>query len=219
MISDSEKQIRAKISQDVKLLYLLRKSEEKFIPGRSNVHYAGRIYDEKEMITLVESALDFWLTAGRFAREFEKKFAEFLGVKHCLLTNSGSSANLLAISALTSNKLGRRRLKPGDEVITVACAFPTTVSPIIQNKLIPVFLDVDIGTYNIQPNNIQEALSEKTKAIFIAHTLGNPFDLDKIMEIAGKYNLWVVEDNCDALGSKYSGRHTGTSLFCRRRGG
>ena len=210
MISDSEKQIRAKISQDVKLLYLLRKAEEKFIPGKSNVHYAGRIYDEKEMMSLVESALDFWLTAGRFAGEFEKKFAEFLGVKHCLLTNSGSSANLLAISALTSNKLGRRRLKPGDEVITVACAFPTTVSPIIQNKLIPVFLDVDIGTYNIQANNIQEALSEKTKAIFIAHTLGNPFDLDKIMEIAGKYNLWVVEDNCDALGSKYSGQYTGT---------
>lgn len=210
MIPDNEKQIRREIFQSIKQLYLLRKAEEEFVPGKSNVSYAGRVYDEKEMITLVESALDFWLTAGRFAKDFEKKFAEFLGVKHCLLTNSGSSANLLALSALTSPKLGERRLKPGDEVITAACAFPTTVNPIIQNKLVPVFLDVDIGTYNIQVHNIQEALSEKTRAIFIAHTLGNPFDLDKVIEIARKYNLWVVEDNCDALGSRYNGQYTGT---------
>ena len=210
MISNDEKQLRAKIFQNVKQLYLLRKGEEKFIPEESNVHYAGRVYDEKEMITLVESALDFWLTAGRFAKEFENKFAEFLGIKHCLLTNSGSSANLLAVSALTSPKLGRRRLRPGDEIITVACAFPTTVNPIIQNRLVPVFLDVDIGTYNIQANSIQEALSEKTKAIFVAHTLGNPFHLDNVIKIARQYNLWVIEDNCDALGSKYKGQQTGT---------
>ena len=210
MISNDEKQLRAKIFQNVKQLYLLRKGEEKFIPEESNVHYAGRVYDEKEMITLVDSALDFWLTAGRYAKEFENKFAEFLGIKHCLLTNSGSSANLLAVSALTSPKLGRRRLRPGDEIITVACAFPTTVNPIIQNRLVPVFLDVDIGTYNIQANSIQEALSEKTKAIFVAHTLGNPFHLDNVIKIARQYNLWVIEDNCDALGSKYKGQQTGT---------
>ena len=183
---------------------------KEFTPGESYIRYAGRIYDEKEMISLVDSALDFWLTAGRFAKQFEAEFAKFLGVKHCLLTNSGSSANLLAISALTSPKLGERRLKPGDEVITTACAFPTTVNPIIQNNLIPVFIDVDVGTYNIQADKIEAALSEKTKAIFLAHTLGNPFNLDKIPEICEKYNLWLIEDNCDAVGSKYNGKYTGT---------
>lgn len=209
MIPD-EKQIREEIFQKVKQLYLLRKTKEKFILGESGIPYAGRVYDEKEMINLVDASLDFWLTAGRFANQFEKEFVEFLGVKYCLLTNSGSSANLLAISALTSPTLGKRRLKPGDEVITTACAFPTTVNPIIQNNLISVFMDVDIGTYNIQADKIEAALSEKTKAIFLAHTLGNPFDLDKLMEVAQKYNLWVIEDNCDALGSKYNGRYTGT---------
>lgn len=174
---------------------------------RENQKYLilGRVYDENEMISLVDSALDFWLTAGRFAKQFEGEFADFLGVKHCLLTNSGSSANLLAISALTSPKLGDKQLKPGDEVITVAAAFPTTVNPIIQNNLIPVFMDVNLGTYNIQYDKIEAAISDKTKAIFIAHTLGNPFNLDTVMEIAEKYNLWVIEDNCDALGSKYNG--------------
>lgn len=181
-----------------------------FIPGETYIPYAGRVYDEKEMISLVDSALDFWLTAGRFARQFEKEFSNYLGVKHCILTNSGSSANLLAISALTSPKLGERRLKPGDEVITVACAFPTTVNPIIQNNLIPVFVDVDVGTYNIMVEKIEDALSKKTKAIFLAHTLGNPFNLDKILEICKKYNLWLIEENCDALGSKYNGQYTGT---------
>ncbi len=181
-----------------------------FTPGESYIRYAGRVYDEKEMISLVDSALDFWLTAGRFAKQFEEEFAKFLGVKHCILTNSGSSANLLAISTLTSPKLGERRLKPGDEVITVAAAFPTTVNPIVQNNLVPVFLDVDVGTYNIQADKIEEALTEKTKAIFLAHTLGNPFDLDKVLEICEAYNLWLIEDNCDALGSKYNGKYTGT---------
>ncbi len=183
---------------------------KEFIQGNDYIPYAGRVYDEKEMISLVDSALDFWLTAGRYAKQFETEFAEFLGAKYCLLTNSGSSANLLAISALTSPKLGEKRLKPGDEVITVAAAFPTTVNPIIQNNLVPVFLDVDVGTYNIQADKIEEALSEKTKAIFLAHTLGNPFNLDKVLEICDEHSLWLIEDNCDALGSKYNGKYTGT---------
>ena len=207
----SDNKIRNEIFQKVKELYLLRESEKKdFVPSKSYIPYAGRVYDEKEIISLVDSALDFWLTSGRFAKQFETEFAEFLGVKHCLLTNSGSSANLLAISALTSPKLGEKRLKPGDEVITVAAAFPTTVNPIIQNNLIPVFVDVDLGTYNIQADKIKDAISDKTRAIFIAHTLGNPFDLKTVMEIAEKYDLWIIEDNCDALGSKYNGQYTGT---------
>lgn len=184
--------------------------ESDFIPGKTYVRCAGRVYDDGEIKAILDSAFDMWLTSGRFAKQFEDEFAKFLGVKHCLLTNSGSSANLLAISALTSPELGERRLKPGDEVITTACAFPTTVNPIFQNNLIPVFLDIDIGTYNIQADKIEEALSEKTKAIFVAHTLGNPFDLDKVMGIASKYNLWIIEDNCDALGSQYKEQFTGT---------
>ena len=207
----SEKEIRNEIFQKVKELYLLRENEKNdFVPSESYIPYAGRVYDEKEIISLVDSALDFWLTAGRYANQFETEFAEFLGVKHCLLTNSGSSANLLAVSALTSPKLGEKRLKPGDEVITVAAAFPTTVNPIIQNNLVPVFVDVDLGTYNIKADKVEDAISDKTRAIFIAHTLGNPFDLNKVMEIAEKYDLWVIEDNCDALGSKYNGQYTGT---------
>jgi CDP-6-deoxy-D-xylo-4-hexulose-3-dehydrase len=182
---------------------------KEFNPDKDKINYAGRVFNEREIINLVDSGLDFWLTAGRFANQFEKEFAEFLGVKYCLLTNSGSSANLLAISALTSPKLDEKRLKPGDEVITTACAFPTTVNPIIQNNLIPVFLDVDIGTYNIQVDKIEPAISEKTRAIFLAHTLGNPFDLHKVLKICEKYNLWLIEDNCDALGSKYKGKYTG----------
>ena len=207
----NENEIRKEIFQKIKELYLLRENEKNdFVPGEFYIPYAGRVYDEKEIISLVDSALDFWLTAGRYTNQFETEFAEFLGVKHCLLTNSGSSANLLAISALTSPKLGEKRLKPGDEVITVAAAFPTTVNPIIQNNLIPVFVDVNLGTYNIQAEKIEGAISDKTRALFIAHTLGNPFDLNKVMEIAEKYDLWVIEDNCDALGSKYNGKYTGT---------
>jgi CDP-6-deoxy-D-xylo-4-hexulose-3-dehydrase len=210
MISDEENQIREEIFEKVKKLFNLRRSKGKFVPGESIIPYAGRVYDEKEIISLVDSSLDFWLTAGRFAKQFEDEVARFIGAKHCVLTNSGSSANLLAISALTSPKLDEKRLKPGDEVITTACAFPTTVNPIIQNNLIPVFLDVEIGTYNVQADKIEESLSEKTKAIFLSHTLGNPFDLDKVIEVAQKYKLWVIEDNCDALGSKYNGQYTGT---------
>ncbi len=205
-----DKEIRKEIFIKIKELYKFRKNQEKFIPGETRINYAGRVYDEKEMISLVDSSLDFWLTAGKFAQQFEKEFAQFLGVKYCLLTNSGSSANLLAVSALTSPKLGEKRLNSGDEIITVACGFPTTLNPIIQNNLVPVFIDVDLGAYNIQVDKVEKALTEKTKAIFVAHTLGNPADLEKIMEIVKKYNLWFIEDNCDALGSKYKGKYTGT---------
>lgn len=206
----AEKEIRKQIFDKVEELYASRRTQEKFIPGKTRINYAGRIYDKKEVINLVDASLDFWLTSGRFARQFERELAEFLGTKHCLLTNSGSSANLLAISALTSPKLGHRRLKSGDEVITVACGFPTTLNAIIQNGLTPIFIDIELGTYNIQVDKIEKAISEKTKAIFIAHTLGNPVNLDKIVEIVKRHNLWLIEDNCDALGSEYNGRYTGT---------
>lgn len=206
----AEKEIRKKIFDKVKELYISRRTQEKFIPGETRINYAGRIYDKKEVMNLVDASLDFWLTSGRFAKQFEKELAEFLGTKYCLLTNSGSSANLLAISALTSPKLGHRKLKSGDEVITTACGFPTTLNAIIQNGLTPIFIDVELGTYNIQADKIEKAISEKTKAIFIAHTLGNPVNLDKIVKIVKKHNLWLIEDNCDALGSEYNGRYTGT---------
>jgi CDP-6-deoxy-D-xylo-4-hexulose-3-dehydrase len=176
---------------------------EPFIPQKTKINYAGRVYDEKEMISLVDSALDFWLTTGRYAERFEKELSEFLGVNHCSLTNSGSSANLLAFTALTSPKLGAKRIKRGDEVITVAAGFPTTVAPIIQYGAVPVFVDVTFPTYNIDCNQLESALSEKTKAVMLAHTLGNPFDLNAVKCFCDKHNLWLIEDNCDALGSKY----------------
>jgi CDP-6-deoxy-D-xylo-4-hexulose-3-dehydrase len=205
----NENQIRNEIFKNVKLLYSL-KNQDPFVPGTSHIPYAGRIYDEKELISLVDASLDFWLTTGRYAEQFEKDLADFLGVKYCLLTNSGSSANLLAVSALTSPKLGERRLKPGDEVITTACGFPTTLNPILQNNLVPVFLDVEQGTYNIQTEQIENALSDRTKAIMVPHTLGNPANLDAIQKLVKQHNLWFVEDNCDALGSRYHGNLTGT---------
>lgn len=181
-----------------------------FIPGKTYIPYAGRVYDHKDMQSLTDATLDFFLTAGRFASQFETQFAKMLGRKHCLLTNSGSSANLLALSALTSRRLGSRRLKPGDEVIGVAAGFPTTVFPVLQNNLRPVFVDVDLGTYNAIPEQIEDAISERTRAIMLAHTLGNPFKISKIMEIASQHELWVIEDNCDSLGSLYDGKLTGT---------
>lgn len=205
----TREQIKKEILLKVRDFYNARPIHE-FRPGKTQIKYSGRVYDENELISLVDSALDFWLTAGRFAKQFEKEFAEFLGIKHCLLTNSGSSANLLAVSALTSPSLGEKQLKPGDEVITVAAGFPTTVNPIIQNNLIPVFIDVNLGTYNIQYDKIEAAISDRTKAIFIAHTMGNPFNLDAVMEIVKKHDLWLIEDNCDALGSKYNEKYTGT---------
>jgi len=206
----NERRIRREIFKKAAELHRLKATRKEFIPGKSRIRYAGRVYDEKEISNLIDASLDFWLTAGRFARRFEKALAAFLGLKYCMLTNSGSSANLLAISALTSPLLKGRRLKPGDEVITTACGFPTTLNPIIQNNLIPVCVDIELGTYNIDAARIKEALSKRTKAIFIAHTLGNPANMNKIMKIIRQHNLWLVEDNCDSLGSKYAKEYTGT---------
>ena len=203
-----EKEIRKEILEKVKEYYY-----EKFSYKDKNITkipFAGRVFDEKELVNLVDSSLDFWLTSGRYANDFEYEFAEFMDVSHALLVNSGSSANLVAISTLTSPKLGEKRLKPGDEVITVAAAFPTTVNPIIQNNLVPVFVDVELGTYNIMVSELEKAYSNKTRAIMIAHTLGIPFDLDAIMEFATKHNLFVIEDCCDAVGSTYNGKKVGT---------
>ena len=172
--------------------------------GKKRIPYAARIYDENEMVSLVDSSLEFWLTAGRYTKQFEKEFADFLNVKHCALVNSGSSANLLAFMTLTSPLLGDRRILPGDEVITVAAGFPTTVTPIIQYGAIPVFIDVTIPGYNIDVTQLETALSDKTKAVMIAHTLGNPFDLQTVKDFCNRHELWLVEDNCDALGSKYT---------------
>ena len=173
-----------------------------FHPG-DRINYSGRIYDEQEMVNLVDSALEFWLTSGRYSREFENRFAQLLGVKHCALVNSGSSANLLAFMALTSHMLGERRIQKGDEVITVAAGFPTTIAPIIQFGAVPVFVDICIPQYNIDVTQLECALSEKTKAVMIAHTLGNPFDIQMIKDFCDSHNLWLIEDNCDALGSEY----------------
>lgn len=173
-----------------------------YIEGQ-RVSYGGRVYGKEEMCNLVDSSLDFWLTSGRYCNTFEKRFGELMHVKHVSLVNSGSSANLLAFMALTALELGERRIKPGDEVITVACAFPTTVGPIVQYGAVPVFVDVKLPTYNIDTDLLEKALSNKTKAIMIAHTLGNPFDLKSVKEFCEKNQLWLIEDNCDALGSTY----------------
>ena len=184
--------------------------DEPFVPGKSRVNYAGRCFDEKEMVNLVDSSLEFWLTAGRYTRTFEEKFARMLGVKKALLVNSGSSANLLAFMTLTAQELGERRIKRGDEVITVAAGFPTTVSPVLQYGAVPVFVDIDEKTVNIDPELLEQALSPRTKAVMIAHTLGNPFDLDRVSAFCKKNGLWLVEQNCDALGTRYHGKFTGT---------
>lgn len=181
-----------------------------FVPGESPVPVSGKVYGAEDMRSLVDSALDFWLTTGRFNDAFEQRLAARIGVRHALTTNSGSSANLLALSSLTSHYLRGDALKPGDEVITVATGFPTTVNPSLQYGLVPVFVDVDIPTYNIKPDMIEAAVSDRTRAIMIAHTLGNPFDLGEVMRVAEKYNLWVVEDCCDALGATYGGKPVGT---------
>ena len=188
-------------------------SKKNFKPG-DRISYASRVYDEKEMQSLTDAMLDFWLTTGRFSHEFEKNFAEWIGVKYAHLVNSGSSANLIAFSVLTAPELGDRQIKKGDEVITVACGFPTTINPIIQYGAVPVFLDVTVPQYNIDVEQLEDAYTEKTKAVMIAHTLGNPFDLKAVKEFCDKHNLWLVEDNCDALGSKYTidgvTKYTGT---------
>ena len=178
-------------------------TEKVFQPG-DRISYASRVYDEKEMQSLTDAMLDFWLTTGRFADQFEKQFAKWIGVKYAHLVNSGSSANLIAFSVLTAPELGERQIKRGDEVITVACGFPTTVAPMLQYGAVPVFVDVTIPQYNIDVSKLEKALSPKTKAVMIAHTLGNPFDIKIVREFCIKHNLWLVEDNCDALGSEYT---------------
>ncbi|PIU19933.1 MAG: lipopolysaccharide biosynthesis protein RfbH [Elusimicrobia bacterium CG08_land_8_20_14_0_20_59_10] len=177
---------------------------------KDTVRYAGRVFDEKELAALVDSSLDFWLTEGRYSESFAEKLSDLLEVDNVLLTNSGSSSNLLALSALTSKKMGKKRLVAGDEVITVAAGFPSTVTPILQNGLVPVFVDVELPTYNINVEALKKAVSPKTRAIFLAHTLGNPFNLDEVLKVVKQHDLWLIEDNCDALGSRYKGKYTGT---------
>ncbi len=209
MMKRSE-QLREQILALVQAYYEAEFASQEFVPGESAVPVSGRSFDGDELVNLVDASLDFWLTSGRYADQFEREFAQFVGVRHAILCNSGSSANLLALSALTAPELGTRQLHPGDEVITVAAGFPTTVNPIVQNKLVPVFLDIELPTYNIAVNRLEEAISPRSKAIMVAHTLGNPFNLEAVMEIANRHNLWLIEDNCDALGSTYNGRSTGT---------
>lgn len=202
--------LRGQIASLVRQYYQEQFSSRPFVPGTDLAHYAGRVFDADELCNLVDSSLDFFLTANRYAERFEADFAEYLGLSDALLVNSGSSANLVALTTLTSPKLGERRLKPGDEVLTVAAGFPTTLAPILQNNLVPVFVDVNLGDYTADPARLQEAIGPRTRAIMMAHTLGVPFDLDAVAAIAKQHDLWVIEDNCDALGSRYRGRLTGT---------
>ncbi len=190
---------------------IARKNTTKIIiPGENYIPVTGKVLDEDDILLGVDSMLDAWLTAGRYSEEFERKLARYMGSRFSFLVNSGSSANLLAFYALTSPKLGDRAIKPGDEIITVAAGFPTTINPMLQFGCVPVFLDIDIPTYNIKADEIESAITPKTKAIMLAHTLGNPFNLDIVMSIAKKYNLWVIEDDCDSLGAMYNDKKTGT---------
>ena len=201
--NEAREQIKALVAEYYHEFKEPEQSKENFKPG-DRISYASRVYDEKEMCSLTDAVLDFWLTTGRFSEQFEKEFAEWIGVKNAHLVNSGSSANLIAFSVLTAPELGDRQIKRGDEVITVACGFPTTITPILQYGAVPVFVDVTVPQYNIDVDMLEEAYSEKTKAVMIAHTLGNPFDLKAVKEFCDKHNLWLVEDNCDALGTKYT---------------
>jgi len=202
--------LRAKIIELVRQYHDSEFPKRSFSPKYDNIPISGRVFNAEDIQHLVDAGLDFWLTTGRYAREFETLFSDYMHVKYTMLVNSGSSANLLAISSLTSPLLGKKQLKRGDEVITIAAGFPTTLNPIFQNQLVPVFLDISIPTYNINTRLLEAAISEKTKAIILAHTLGNPFEIDKVLEVAKKYDLWVIEDCCDAIGSRYNGEMVGT---------
>jgi CDP-6-deoxy-D-xylo-4-hexulose-3-dehydrase len=206
----SEAALREAVFKSVRRFYDFKHAPKPFVAGVTQVPVSGKVFDETDMVSLADSCLDFWLTTGRFAAAFESKLAKRIGVKHSVLVNSGSSANLLAVSALTSPALGEKRLKPGDEVITVAASFPTTINPLIQNRLVPVFLDIETGTYDVKTDQLERAISPKTRAVMAAHTLGNPFDLDPVLALAKKHGLWVIEDSCDALGSTYHGKTVGT---------
>lgn len=209
-MSNRAEELRSQIKALVAEYYAEAFAPQAFVPGTSPVPVSGRVFDASELQHLVDAGLDFWLTTGRFAAQFEREFAHFMGVRHAILVNSGSSANLLALSCLTSPKLGARALRPGDEVITVAAGFPTTVNPIIQNRLTPVFVDVTIPTYNVDASQLEAALSERTRAVMLAHTLGNPFDLDAVVDFTRRHNLWLIEDCCDAVGATYRGQKVGT---------
>jgi len=203
--------LRKKILTDTAAYYQAAHAGAKdFVPGESRVNYAGRVFDEHEMLNLVDAALEFWLTSGRYTNDFEDRLAKLLGARRALLVNSGSSANLLAVMALTSPLLKDRRLRRGDEVITVAAGFPTTVAPIIQYGAVPVFVDVDLATLNVATAQLEAAVSDTTRAVILAHTLGNPFDVTAVRAFCEKHGLWLIEDNCDALGSRYDGQLTGT---------
>ena len=202
--------LKAEILKLVREYYSAAFGSSPFIPGETPIPYAGRVFDDDELACLVEAGLDFWLTSGRFADRFEHDFARFCGIRYAMLVNSGSSANLAALSCLTSPKLGERQLRPGDEVITLATGFPTTVNPVVQNQLVPVFVDVDLSTYNLDVTQLEAAYSERTRAIMVAHTLGNPFDLDAVTSFAKRRNLWLIEDCCDAVGATYKGKTVGT---------
>ncbi len=201
--------LKKDIFSDLQKLWEKKNTVKKFVPGQSIIPVSGKVIDFDEVKLMIESSLDGWLTTGRFNKLFEKTIAKETGSKIAFTVNSGSSANLVAFSTLTSPKLKDRQIKPGDEVITAAAGFPTTVNPIIQNRAIPVFIDVDIPTYNILPENVEKAISKKTKAIMVAHTLGNPYNVKKIREICDKYNLWLIQDSCDALGAEYDGKKLG----------
>ncbi|MBN1810355.1 MAG: lipopolysaccharide biosynthesis protein RfbH, partial [Anaerolineae bacterium] len=203
------KDLRRQIQQLVAEYYRQAHEVRPFVPGETRVHYASRVYDERELMAAVDACLDFWLSAGPSAAAFERRLAEAVGVRHALLTNSGSSANLVAVGALCSRRL-ERPLEPGDEVITPAAAFPTTVAPIVQNGLVPVFVDCELGTYNLDPEQLGPALSERTRALFFAHTLGNPVDMERVLAFARDHELYVIEDACDALGSTYDGQMVGS---------
>lgn len=209
-LTQSNQNLRMQISSLVKKFADEVYQKKVFVPGVTPIPVSGKVLDASELINMVEASLDGWLTTGRFNEAFEKKLSQYLGVKYLITTNSGSSANLLAFSALTSPKLKERAINPGDEVITVAAGFPTTVNPVLQFGAVPVFVDVDIKTHNIDASKVEDAISSKTKAIMLAHSLGNPFNLKVILDICKKYNLWLIEDNCDALGSRYNSQLTGT---------
>jgi CDP-4-dehydro-6-deoxyglucose reductase, E1 len=207
---DAPAELRQQILALVRDFHQAQFAGRRFNLAKDLVHYAGRVFDAEEICNLVDASLDFYLTANRYAERFESDFAAYLGLSDALLVNSGSSANLVALTALTSPKLGERRLKPGDEVITVAAGFPTTVAPIVQNRLVPVFVDVSLGDYTAKPEALWQAVGPRTRAIMMAHTLGVPFDLDTVMGLVKEHDLWLIEDNCDALGSRHRGRLTGT---------
>jgi CDP-6-deoxy-D-xylo-4-hexulose-3-dehydrase len=209
-VNPAQEQLRRKILDLVAEYHESAFPPSRFNPGATPVPVSGRVFDATELQYLVEAGLDFWLTTGRFAAQFEREFAEFFGVRGAVLVNSGSSANLVAVSTLTSPKLGGRRLRPGDEVITTAAGFPTTINPIIQNGLVPVFVDITVPTYNVDPERLEAAISPRTRALILAHTLGNPFDVGAVQEFARRHKLWLIEDCCDAVGATWYGRPAGT---------